>query len=353
MTAAAHGRPIRFFGTLIVGWIAIRLASADFRPSISGAALPQAPSILPAPQSHASPLPTQHLLASVGTSVHQPRQFLLAQTHGPLSWSIPAIVAENGITVDRTTVLRFTTDLADRHYADTDSPQNPPAPLAGPLLLPPPTPTDRWRGAAWLLWRPGDSTAVDLATVGRLGGSQAGARLDYDLTPASTVRTAAYGRITGAIEQPHAPEAAIGLSLQPTRLVPVSLAVERRIALGTGARNANAVMLVGGFGPRPVVGAVEASGYAQTGMVGFHAHDLFIDGKLSLLAPIAPGPLRVGGSLSGGAQPQVERLDIGPEVQLRLPLPRMSARLGVEWRERIAGHAAPASGLAVTLATDF
>jgi hypothetical protein len=61
----------------------------------------------------------------------------------------------------------------------------------------------------------------------------------------------------------------------------------------------------------------------------------------------------LGASLSGGAQPQVERLDIGPEIQIRLPIKPIGARLSLEWRERIAGRAAPASGLAVTLGADF
>ena len=125
------------------------------------------------------------------------------------------------------------------------------------------------------------------------------------------------------------------------------------IALDTQARDAFALLLVGGFGPRPIAGPIEASLYAQTGMVGLHKRDLFIDGKFSLLAPVKGRPLRVGLSLSGGAQPDVERLDIGPEIQFRLPLPAIAARIGIEWRERVAGQAKPASGLAVTLAADF
>ncbi|QHD67805.1 hypothetical protein GS397_12705 [Sphingobium yanoikuyae] len=212
---------------------------------------------------------------------------------------------------------------------------------------------DRWQSSAWLLWRSSGGSSADLATVGRLGGSQAGARLAFDMMPRSSGRLAAYGRATTALQSPEAPETAIGLSYQPIRHIALSLAVERRIALDTQARNAFALLLVGGFGPRPVAGPIEASLYAQTGMVGLHKRDLFIDGKFSLLAPVKDSPLRVGLSLSGGAQPDVERLDIGPEIQFRLPLPAIAARIGIEWRERIAGQAKPASGLAVTLAADF
>jgi hypothetical protein len=63
--------------------------------------------------------------------------------------------------------------------------------------------------------------------------------------------------------------------------------------------------------------------------------------------------MSLGVALSGGAQPGVSRLDIGPQLQIRLPLPQGGARLSVEWRERIAGDAKPGSGLAITLAADF
>lgn len=114
-----------------------------------------------------------------------------------------------------------------------------------------------------------------------------------------------------------------------------------------------AVMAVGGFGPTPIALGMEAQAYAQAGIVGFRQRDAFIDGKLSLLAPVQNTALRVGAAISGGAQPGVERLDIGPEIQVRLPLHPIAARLSIEWRERVGGRAAPASGLALTLGADF
>ncbi|SCW69065.1 hypothetical protein SAMN02927924_02170 [Sphingobium faniae] len=176
-----------------------------------------------------------------------------------------------------------------------------------------------------------------------------------DFLPAASLqrRITAYGRITGALDRPAAPEAALGVSLQPVAGIPVSIAMERRIALGDGGRNANAAMVVGGFGPTLLAKGLEAEGYTQMGMVGLHRRDLFADGKLSILSPVNQSPFRIGGSLSGGAQPHLERLDIGPELQWRLALPDANARLVIEWRERIAGRAHPPSGLSLTLATDF
>jgi hypothetical protein len=222
-----------------------------------------------------------------------------------------------------------------------------------PLAAPGQHGSDRWRVSGWLLWRDGSASRANIVTAGRLGGSQAGLRLDYDLTPGSAGRAAAYGRATAALNRPASPEGALGIAWQPLRAIPVSIAAERRIALGKGARDANALLAVGGFGPTPLVSGIEAEAYAQAGMVGFHRRDLFADGKFSLLSPISQSPLRLGASLSGGAQPGVERLDVGPEVQLRLPLPHAAARLSIEWRERVAGQASPPSGLAVTLGADF
>lgn len=205
----------------------------------------------------------------------------------------------------------------------------------------------------WALWRDGGASQADAVSGGRLGGSQAGVRVDYDLTPGASSRAAIYARATAALNRPASPEAALGLAWQPARTIPISFAAERRIALGRGGRNANAVMAVGGFGPAPIAPALEVEAYAQGGMAGFASKDLFADGKISLLSPIDHAPLRIGASLSGGVQPRVERLDFGPEVQVRLPLRPMAARLSVEWRERIAGQAAPASSLTMTLGADF
>lgn len=61
----------------------------------------------------------------------------------------------------------------------------------------------------------------------------------------------------------------------------------------------------------------------------------------------------LGGMIASSAQPGVERLDIGPEIRLRLPVGQGGLRLSAEWRARIAGNARPASGPAITLITDF
>jgi hypothetical protein len=212
---------------------------------------------------------------------------------------------------------------------------------------------DRWSLDTWLFWRDDGSSAAALAKYGQLGGSQAGARLQYDLTPRGRGRLAAYARLTSAIGDPSAPEAGLGIGYQPSRSIPFTLGVERRVSLGAGARNAFAMMAVTGFGPVSTLLGLQSEGYAQTGFVGLRRRDGFIDGKLSVMHPLAGEKLAAGMAVSGGAQPHIGRLDIGPQIQARLSLDNKPSRLTAEWRRRIAGKAGPGSGLAVTLAAGF
>jgi hypothetical protein len=335
--SSADGRPVRFFFMLCIGWTGMRL----FGTIASTAPLP---ATVPAPAKGSrigSPTRQERMIPIINraeTAIYSGNKWQAIRARSPFKpvRTAYAIAPLSTVWSLNSGASRQRSPLAQPKAME---------PLAISVSTISPVGHDRWQGSAWLLWRSGGGSSADLATVGRLGGSQAGARIDFDLMPRSSGRLAAYGRATTALQSPEAPETAIGLSYQPIRHIAVSLAAERRIALDTQARDA--------FGPKPVAGPIEASLYAQTGMVGLHKRDLFIDGKFSLLAPIKGSPLRVGLSLSGGAQPDVERLDIGPEIQFRLPLPAIAARIGIEWRERVAGQAKPASGLAVTLAADF
>lgn len=359
MIVPASGRPLRCFFLLMAGWIAIRMASQPGLPPTSPAVQMAA-----ATMARVAPATAHRAIAATfpgPANMVQAAMFVAPQK--PVPRHRAKTMTDPLATIDLLDFISFSVAFANRRHgnpgalgdSEMDSGKGVmpiPAPLS--ISLSRNDPAQRWQGSAWALWRGAGATGRDIASVGRLGGSQAGFRIDHDLTPTARSRTIAYGRATAALSRPASPEAAIGVAFQPSRAIPVSIAAERRVALGTGGRNANAVMVVGGFGPAQVgESPVLAEAYAQAGMVGFNRRDTFIDGKLSLLSPVAGAPVRIGGALSGGAQPGVERIDIGPEIQLRLPLPRLAARINMEWRERIAGRAAPASGLAITLAADF
>src|SRR3546814_6466701 len=102
---------------------------------------------------------------------------------------------------------------------------------------------------------------------------------------------------------------------------------------------------------------VVLEGYAQAGVVGASRTDTFIDGRITvghrLQAVAGEKDLMVGIALSGGPQPSLSRLDIGPQISARLPIGNGHARLALGWRHRIAGRARPPPELAVILSYAF
>ena len=61
----------------------------------------------------------------------------------------------------------------------------------------------------------------------------------------------------------------------------------------------------------------------------------------------------LGGASWGGIQPGVAQLDIGRQLVARTALDGRPLRISVEWRQRVAGTTAPASGAIVILGADF
>ena len=232
------------------------------------------------------------------------------------------------------------------------------APITLPPVSPPPRgpsePEERWSGSAWLFWRQHSGTQ-SLGGAGQLGGAQAGLRIERALGGGRSLPFSAYARVTAALSRPAAPEAAVGIAVRPrSGRVPVTLGIERRIALSGEARNAFALLAVSGLAPTHLTRNLIAEGYVQAGAVGLSRTDPFVDGRFSLTTAVdRREETRIGFSLSGGAQPAVSRLDAGPVFETRLPVGTVRPRLVVEWRQRVAGSARPDSGLSVTLASDF
>jgi len=83
----------------------------------------------------------------------------------------------------------------------------------------------------------------------------------------------------------------------------------------------------------------------------------FADGQLRFdrrIARTGSFELRAGGGVWGGAQKGAARIDAGPTASLGASVPGGGAlRLGVDWRFRLAGNAAPVSGPALTLSAGF
>lgn len=330
---------IRFLFLVVAGWIALRgvalmvvPAPAPARerpaPAIAAAAAPR----FVAPEVAATPEPPAALATTFAYSIAAaPVRALAPRSPDKMSHRQP---------IDR--------------VAQSLVPGPPvaaPPPFIQPPLAPyPPASSDaptasRLSASAWALVRPSLGSA-SLASGGTLGASQAGARLRYALAPwlaASLRASAPLGhRLSG--------EAAAGVTVTPSPRVPLHLTLERRMALGDGGgRSAFALFAEGGVYGRALPQGFRLDGYAQAGVVGARRRDLFADGAVAITRPLA-GTLSVGGGVWAGAQPGVSRVDVGPRLSLRLT-PR--ARVDLDWRQRVAGNARPASGPALTIASDF
>jgi hypothetical protein len=233
----------------------------------------------------------------------------------------------------------------------TTAPPVPQPPAGFPFAAAPPAGTARWSASAWLFLRRG--SAPQLAAGGTLGGSQVGGRLSYRLNEDPERPLALLARIYAPLGADGA-EAALGIEWKPWRALPVRLLAERRQAIGDDGRSAVSLLGYGGVSDRKIAGRLLLDAYAQAGVVGLRARDLFADGSAQIGLAIDRGArLKAGAGLWGAAQPGVARLDAGPQLSWRLPVKGANLRLAADWRFRIAGDAAPRSGPALTLATDF
>jgi len=188
--------------------------------------------------------------------------------------------------------------------------------------------------------------STSLASGGQIGGSQAGARLFYNFTPAiaAVVRSSSVVNRRGG-------ELAAGIRVHPLRSIPVWITAERRVQLGRygGGRDAFAFFAEGGIYDRPMPWDFTLDGYAQAGIVGVNSRDLFADGAVTFTRPVYR-QFSAGLGVWGGIQPRLYRVDAGPRVTMKV---RRNVRVHVDWRQRVAGSAQPGSGPVLTLAGDF
>lgn len=212
-----------------------------------------------------------------------------------------------------------------------------------------------WALSSWLYLRDGaTSSAPAMAPLPQLGASQAGARIAYGM--GQTGRIAAYGRASIALERLQQREVALGVAAAPIAGLPVDIAVEQRFSVGREGRTALAAMLIAGLGGLKMPAQFQLEAYGQAGMVGTRRRDMFVSGAAVIDRHVGDdrrSPLRLGMVMAAAAQPGASRVDVGPRATLRLPTVGEGARIALDWRQRIAGDAAPDSGLALTLAADF
>jgi hypothetical protein len=323
--------PVRFLAITVGGWVCLRAALLTpgwlQDPPNHRRALPQRPPVVTSTPSTAAPM-------IVPVAAHNP-----AWRHVP-----------EGPTSRRRFSIRPPAPLLVP--AAPAAPKSPPpparlasAPAPAPAL---PITAPRWSVSAWLFVREGDGGSI--LPGGTLGGSQAGARIGYRINRDASRPISLSGRLYAPLDNAGAAEFGAGLDWKPLAGLPLHLLAERRQALGKDGRSAFALIAYGGVSDEPI-GPLRLDAYAQAGLVGIRSRDMFVDGSARVGIPI--GPARLGAGAWGAAQPGVARLDAGPHVSVRLPVKGANILVGVDWRLRVAGEAAPRSGPALTLATDF
>jgi hypothetical protein len=211
-----------------------------------------------------------------------------------------------------------------------------------------------WSLGSWLYLREGSGNASEtIGGASQLGGSQAGLRLAYGFGDTGRIR--GYGRATIAVQRPQQRELAFGLAFAPLVHLPVDLAIEQRVAAGKEGRTALAIMASGGASDVALPAGFRLDAYAQAGVVGTRRRDGFADGAIIVDRRLGSeeASLRLGALAAGAVQPGAARVDVGPRLTLRLPDVGEGSRIALDWRQRVAGDARPASGLALTLASDF
>lgn len=348
--AAFRGQPLLLLGGLLLGWSCLRMAvwQASWEEALQAAPLEAVAS----PRRAIAGQTGRHSATS-RTSMQMPR---LAKApaparppryHAPPSNLLLAVETLGAKAVSAGT-RRPSVPLPGIPSAA------PPVATAGPAAWP--KPPGRWSADGWLLLR-GDSATPAAAAGPSYGRSQVGAVLRYDLAPESDRRPSAYLRTSSALAGARERQFAAGLSFRPLREIPLRVAAEARVVETTaGTSLAPAVHAISELPRISLPLDLRGEAYLQGGYVAGRYETAFVDGQARVekpLASIGAGELSVAGGAWGGAQEGSARLDAGPSVAAVVPLGKAYGRLAIDYRFRVAGDAAPASGLALTLSAGF
>lgn len=343
--------PVRFLAVAVFGWMAIRAGTLGAMPGFTiSPAQAAPPPIVPTEFSPfaATTWPSEQGYAQQPAESLYPQQLQFQPVRVPIPYYLPATSSPSPPQL-AALAPRPAWSLESLGYSLPSLPAAPAAAQsvpAAPSATPAVRKLDRWQLSTWALLR-GTPTPGTLASGGTLGGSQAGARLLYlfNRSLAASVRT------TSPVGGSRGAELAGGIRWTPLQSVPVALTVERRQSISRwgGGRSDFAMFVEGGLYRRPMPWRFELDAYLQAGMVGADERDLFADGALAFTRPVL-GKVSAGFGAWGGYQPGIYRVDAGPRVSIKV---RDNVRAHVDYRQRIAGDAQPASGATLTLAADF
>lgn len=381
ITAASYrGQPLVVLLLLIGGWVALRAVALD------AAKLPTAaPDVAGASAIGAVSAPAQNAAPAFGRAPEMEPDFVqpdfippspaaravlrpLPRSYRPGSIEFPfaPLQGPRPAPLPSRSPAAVPTHVSTAYQMQSMVPAN--LPLAPGLVARPvgPGPAQsasrkgsHWSADGWLLLRSGGSVVPGSGFApSSYGASQAGAVVRYRLAPASAYRPALYLRGSAALNGSREREVAFGISARPIAGVPLAMAAEARVnSQPGGTRLRPATFAYTELPPVALGRGLKAELYGQAGYVGGSFASLFADGQLrvdSRVVRLGRGELRAGGGAWGGAQRGASRLDVGPTATLGVPLGETAAaRVGVDWRFRVAGSAAPESGPALTLSAGF
>lgn len=350
---APASRPLRAAGAIIGGWIALRtvLLLGDANPSG-----PPPPAVAPA-QGHERPARPAIEGAIVAPVAATARATALAAASGHAQSGRRAAVHRETVSASSPTVTIVDDGRGSIGGADSSAvfmldpadalPSSQtgvvPSVLAGAARA-----RNRFQLSAWSLVR-GAADTGNLAPGGVLGGSQVGARGWFEPGPRGLALTA---RISSPLRARTGSEASLGLGY---RRGTVGVIVEERFSLDPGGGARPSVTAFGGLSDVRLPLGFRLDSYAQAGIVGLRNRAGFADGAVRIEHGVLGRKARIsaGAGAWGGAQPGLARLDLGPQIAVRLPVLGGTLRVSGEWRFRIGGNAAPGSGPTLGVGADF
>lgn len=366
---AQSARPLRALAAMMAIYVGGRLAVAAYYPEIAVLGLNPAAGLLAARATPARAGPDGSLVAMAMAYTGRSGDFRLMPigvTEPPIQPRYAALfrVTREGramLASARPVEAAMARPVALRMVVPDASQSPAPALVQAGTLSPsvssggatPVLPVSRERGralsgSAWLLLRDGSRNA-SLAPGGTLGGSQAGARLNWRPTATPVFLTV---RASAALATRDS-EIAPGIGVRGRA---VGVILEQRLPLERGRSSRTALVAYGGVDGVPAPLGFRLDGYAQGGAVGVSDPALFVDGAARAeraVAGVGRARLGLGAAAWGAAQPGIARVDVGPQAVLHLPLGTAGARLSAEYRFRVAGKARPADGVSLTLGADF
>ena len=210
---------------------------------------------------------------------------------------------------------------------------------------------------AYSFWRHGSSPTGMLGN-GQYGGSQSAViaaipMLRFSGNPGLS-RLSLNGRASVAHGSARERELAAGARWRPVARIPVQVIAERRFR--ENRPDAFAALVAGGQSGVKLPLGFRLDGYGQAGFVSGQGGGPFADVAAHAHRPIAQSQrasFAIGAGIWGGGQDNVMRIDVGPNMRANVSAGSAVFQFDASWRWRVAGHAQPGHGPAMTLSTSF